>query len=181
VAGVLQADGLALADIGALLSVLDPVGGRMSRLGGNGKALVVVDYAHTPDALEQALLTLRGHTRARLLCVFGCGGDRDRSKRPHMAAIAETLADAIWLTDDNPRTESGDAIIAQMRAGLRAPEHAHIVRDRRAAIAAAIAAASAEDIVLIAGKGHETYQEVSGVRTAFDDRAIAAELLQVAA
>jgi UDP-N-acetylmuramoyl-L-alanyl-D-glutamate--2,6-diaminopimelate ligase len=143
--------------------------------------LVVVDYAHTPDALEQALLTLRGHTRARLLCVFGCGGDRDRSKRPHMAAIAETLADAIWLTDDNPRTESGDAIIADMQAGLRRPEHAHIVRDRRAAIAAAIAAASAEDIVLIAGKGHETYQEVSGVRTAFDDRAIAAELLQVAA
>jgi UDP-N-acetylmuramoyl-L-alanyl-D-glutamate--2,6-diaminopimelate ligase len=181
VAGVLQADGLALADIGALLSGLDPVGGRMSRLGGNGKALVVVDYAHTPDALEQALLTLRGHTRARLLCVFGCGGDRDRSKRPHMAAIAETLADAIWLTDDNPRTESGDAIIADMQAGLRRPEHAHIVRDRRAAIAAAIAAASAEDIVLIAGKGHETYQEVSGVRTAFDDRAIAAELLQVAA
>ena len=181
VAGVLQADGLALADIATLLGELDPVGGRMSRLGGNGKALIVVDYAHTPDALGQALQTLRGHTCARLLCVFGCGGDRDRSKRPQMAAIAETLADAIWLTDDNPRTESGDAIIAQMCAGLREPERAHIVRDRRAAIAAAIAAASAEDIVLIAGKGHETYQEVFGVRTAFDDRAIAAELLQVAA
>lgn len=181
VAGVLRADGLALSEIAHLLNRLDPVGGRMSRLGGHGQALVVVDYAHTPDALEQALKTLRGHTRARLLCVFGCGGDRDRSKRPQMAAFAETLADAVWLTDDNPRSESGDAIIAEIRAGLREPERAHVIRDRRAAIAAAIAAASNDDIVLIAGKGHETYQEVLGVRVPFDDRAIAAEYLQVAA
>lgn len=181
VAGVLRVNGLALAEIAALLGRLDPVGGRMSRLGGLGMPLVVVDYAHTPDALEQALKTLRGHTRARLLCVFGCGGERDRSKRPQMAAVAERLADAIWLTDDNPRAESGDAIIAEMRAGLSLPGNAHIIRDRRAAIAAAIAAAGNDDIVLIAGKGHETYQEVAGVKMPFDDRAIAAECLKVAA
>jgi UDP-N-acetylmuramoyl-L-alanyl-D-glutamate--2,6-diaminopimelate ligase len=116
-----------------------------------------------------------------LLCVFGCGGERDRSKRPQMAAVAERLADAIWLTDDNPRAESGDAIIAEMRAGLSRPGNAHIIRDRRAAIAAAIAAAGNDDIVLIAGKGHETYQEVAGVKMPFDDRAIAAECLKVAA
>jgi UDP-N-acetylmuramoyl-L-alanyl-D-glutamate--2,6-diaminopimelate ligase len=181
VAGVLRVNGLALSEIAALLGRLDPVGGRMSRLGGLGMPLVVVDYAHTPDALEQALKTLRGHTRARLLCVFGCGGERDRSKRPQMAAVAERLADAIWLTDDNPRAESGDAIIAEMRAGLSLPGNAHIIRDRRAAIAAAIAAAGNDDIVLIAGKGHETYQEVAGVKMPFDDRAIAAECLKVAA
>ena len=182
VAGVLRAQGLPLADVAALLGRLDPVGGRMSRLGGSdGKPLVVVDYAHTPDALEQALKTLRGHSQARLICVFGCGGDRDRGKRPLMAASVEQWADAVWVTDDNPRSESGDAIVAEIRAGFRAPERVRVQRDRRRAIAEAIAEADAGDIVLIAGKGHETYQEVNGVKTPFDDRAVAGECLQVAA
>ncbi|MFZ9310299.1 MAG: UDP-N-acetylmuramoyl-L-alanyl-D-glutamate--2,6-diaminopimelate ligase [Arenimonas sp.] len=182
VAGVLLADGMGLNDVAALLGRLGPVDGRMSRLGGmHGKPLVVVDYAHTPDALEQALKTLRGHSQARLICVFGCGGDRDRSKRPLMAASAEQWADAVWVTDDNPRTESGDAIVAEIRTGFRHPEAVRIQRDRRAAIAEAIAAAGPQDIVLIAGKGHETYQEVDGVKAPFDDRAIAAVYLQEAA
>ena len=182
VAGVLLADGMNLGDVAALLGRLSPVDGRMSRLGGaHGKPLVVVDYAHTPDALEQALKTLRGHSQARLICVFGCGGDRDRSKRPLMAASAEQWADAVWVTDDNPRSESGDAIVAEIRAGFRNAEAVHIQRDRRAAIAEAIAAAGPQDIVLIAGKGHETYQEVDGIKAPFDDRAIAADFLQEAA
>ena len=182
VAGVLLADGMGLGDVAALLGRLSPVDGRMSRLGGlHGKPLVVVDYAHTPDALEQALKTLRAHSQARLICVFGCGGDRDRSKRPLMAASAEQWADAVWVTDDNPRSESGDAIVAEIRAGFDKAEAVRIQRDRRAAIAEAIAAAGPQDIVLIAGKGHETYQEVDGVKAPFDDRAIAAEFLQEAA
>jgi UDP-N-acetylmuramoyl-L-alanyl-D-glutamate--2,6-diaminopimelate ligase len=182
VAGVLLADGMGLGDVAGLLGRLSPVDGRMSRLGGvHGKPLVVVDYAHTPDALEQALKTLRGHSQAQLICVFGCGGDRDRSKRPLMAASAEQWADAIWVTDDNPRSESGDAIIAEIRAGFRQAQAVRIQRDRRAAIAEAIAAAGPQDIVLIAGKGHETYQEVDGIKAPFDDRAIAANFLQEAA
>ena len=182
VAGVLLADGERLAKVGELLGKLTPVGGRMSRLGGaDGLPLVVVDYAHTPDALEQALKTLRSHSQAKLLCVFGCGGDRDRSKRPLMAACAERLADAVWVTDDNPRSESGDAIVAEISAGFKQSNRVHVQRDRRLAIKEALAAAGASDIVLIAGKGHETYQEINGVKAPFNDRAVAAECLAVAA
>jgi UDP-N-acetylmuramoyl-L-alanyl-D-glutamate--2,6-diaminopimelate ligase len=182
VAGVLLADGMALGEVADVLGKLTPVGGRMSRLGGTGGVpLVVVDYAHTPDALEQALNTLRSHSQARLICVFGCGGDRDRSKRPLMAACAERLADMVWVTDDNPRSESGDAIVAEISAGFKQPARAYIQRDRRLAIKEALAAAGPADIVLIAGKGHETYQEVNGVKTPFDDRAVAADCLAVAA
>jgi UDP-N-acetylmuramoyl-L-alanyl-D-glutamate--2,6-diaminopimelate ligase len=182
VAGVLLVNGLTLQQVANVLGRLSPVGGRMSRLGGEqGLPLVVVDYAHTPDALEQALKTLRDHSQARLICVFGCGGDRDRSKRPLMAAIAEQLANVVWLTDDNPRTESGDAIVAEIYAGFRQPSSVHIQRNRRLAIKEAIATANATDIVLIAGKGHETYQEQDGIKSPFDDRAIAAEYLAVAA
>jgi UDP-N-acetylmuramoyl-L-alanyl-D-glutamate--2,6-diaminopimelate ligase len=182
VAGVLLHSGLALQQVAEVLGKLSPVGGRMSRLGGeHGLPLVVVDYAHTPDALQQALKTLRGHSQARLICVFGCGGDRDRSKRPLMAASAEQLADRVWVTDDNPRTESGDAIVTEICGGFQQPGHVQIQRNRRLAIKEAIAFANATDIVLIAGKGHETYQEQDGVKTPFDDRAIAAECLAVAA
>jgi UDP-N-acetylmuramoyl-L-alanyl-D-glutamate--2,6-diaminopimelate ligase len=182
VAGVLLADGFALAHVADVLGRLTPVGGRMSRLGGvAGVPLVVVDYAHTPDALEQVLNTLRSHSQGKLICVFGCGGDRDRSKRPLMAACAERLADLVWITDDNPRSESGDAIVAEIAAGLKQPAKAYIQRDRRLAIKEALAAACQADIVLIAGKGHETYQEVGGVKTPFDDRAVAAGFLKVAA
>lgn len=182
VAGVLLADGMALGQVADVLAKLTPVGGRMSRLGGTGGVpLVVVDYAHTPDALEQALKTLRSHSQAKLICVFGCGGDRDRSKRPLMAACAERLADAVWVTDDNPRTESGDAIVAEISAGFAQLDRIHVQRDRRLAIKQALAAAGPADIVLIAGKGHETYQEVNGVKAPFDDRAVAAGFLAVAA
>lgn len=182
VAAVLLAQDIQLIEVAQLLSQLSPVAGRMSRLGGHhNKPLVVIDYAHTPDALEQTLMTLRSHSQARLICVFGCGGDRDRSKRPLMAACAEKWADIIWVVDDNPRTESGDAIVAEICAGFARPNVVNIQRDRRVAIGQAIALAHAEDIVLIAGKGHETYQEINGVKTPFDDYAIAAEFLGEAA
>jgi UDP-N-acetylmuramoyl-L-alanyl-D-glutamate--2,6-diaminopimelate ligase len=164
------------------LAALAPVSGRMNRLGGEARApLVVVDYAHTPDALEQALTSLRAHTHGRLICVFGCGGERDAGKRPEMGAIAEALADRIVITDDNPRGEDGDAIVAQIVAGLKDPDAATIERDRRAAIALAIGDAKPGDIVLIAGKGHEPYQEIAGARHAFDDLAVARAVLEARA
>ena len=170
VAGVLLTLAYDFADIAAHLQTLQPVHGRMNRLGGDGDApLVVVDYAHTPDALEKALDTLRAHTAGRLICVFGCGGDRDRGKRPLMGAIAEQRADLMLITDDNPRSEDGARIVADIHAGLRQPARARIERDRRLAIAAGIAAADIIDTVLIAGKGHEPYQEIKGVKHHFDD------------
>ena len=160
--------------IAAAVPALAPVPGRMNRLGGGATApLVVVDYAHTPDALEQALFSLRDHLRGRLLCVFGCGGERDRAKRPQMAAAAERLAERVIVTDDNPRGEDGDAIVAEILAGFARPEAVTVERDRAAAIAVAIGEAHAGDIVLIAGKGHETWQEKQGVRQPFDDLAVA--------
>jgi UDP-N-acetylmuramoyl-L-alanyl-D-glutamate--2,6-diaminopimelate ligase len=140
--------------------------------------LVVIDYAHTPDALEQALASLRAHANARLICVFGCGGERDRGKRPQMAAIAEHGADLVIVTDDNPRGEDGDVIVADILEGLRAPQRAVVLRDRRAAIEHAIGEAGPDDIVLVAGKGHEPYQEIHGVRHAFDDTLIARAALE---
>jgi UDP-N-acetylmuramoyl-L-alanyl-D-glutamate--2,6-diaminopimelate ligase len=182
VAGTLHALGEAPADIADLLSRLHPVNGRMNRLGGeDGQPLVVVDYAHTPDALEQALSALRAHAEGRVICVFGCGGDRDRGKRPQMAAIAEAHADAVIVTDDNPRTESGDAIVADILAGFSRPDAITIRRDRAVAIAEAIRTAAGGDIVLIAGKGHEPYQEIDGVQHPFDDAATARAVLEARA
>ena len=151
----------------------------MSRVGGDGRApLLVVDYAHTPDALEQALASLREHTPGRLTCVFGCGGDRDRGKRPQMAAIAERGADRVIVTDDNPRSENGDAIVVDIVAGFVSRRNVRIERDRREAIALALVDAGADDVILVAGKGHETYQEVAGVKHEFDDLAVARALLE---
>jgi UDP-N-acetylmuramoyl-L-alanyl-D-glutamate--2,6-diaminopimelate ligase len=182
VAGALHALGEPVAVIADLLSRLQPVHGRMNRLGGDGRLpLVVIDYAHTPDALEQALTSLRAHAAAKLVCVFGCGGDRDTGKRPQMAAIAERLADVVVVTDDNPRTESGDAIVADILAGFADPSAATVERDRAAAIARAVAMAGAQDIVLIAGKGHEPYQEIDGVQHPFDDTETARAALEVRA
>ena len=174
VAGALLALGDAPAQIAGTLSQLQPIHGRMNRLGGDGvRPLVVIDYAHTPDALEQALSSLRGHAQARLICVFGCGGERDRGKRPQMAAIAEAGADVVIVTDDNPRAEDGDTIVADILAGFVDADRAVVERDRAAAIARAIGGAGPRDIVLIAGKGHEPYQEISGVRHPFDDTEVA--------
>ena len=173
-AGCLLALDWDIERIAAAVPALQPVPGRMNRLGGGATApLVVVDYAHTPDALEQALFSLRDHLRGRLLCVFGCGGERDRGKRPQMAAAAERLAERVIVTDDNPRNEDGDAIVADIVAGFARPDAVTVQRDRAAAIATAIADAHAGDIVLIAGKGHESYQERNGVRQPFDDLAVA--------
>ena len=179
VAGVLHALGDASTDIARTLSRLQPIHGRMNRLGGDGeRPLVVIDYAHTPDALEQALNSLRDHAPARLICVFGCGGERDVGKRPQMAASAERLADRVIVTDDNPRAENGDAIVADIVAGFARPEDVVVQRDRARAIARAIGEAGPTDIVLIAGKGHEPYQEIAGVRHPFDDTTVARHHLE---
>ncbi|MFT3806922.1 UDP-N-acetylmuramoyl-L-alanyl-D-glutamate--2,6-diaminopimelate ligase [Arenimonas sp.] len=178
VAGALRALGWPLEKAARVLPSLLPVGGRMSRVGGErGQPLVVVDYAHTPDALEQALASLREHRPRRLTCVFGCGGDRDRGKRPQMAAIAERGADRVIVTDDNPRSEEGDAIVADILAGFANASGVEVQRDRALAIALALRGAGSDDIVLVAGKGHENYQEIAGARHAFDDLAVARHLL----
>ena len=178
VAAVLGALGEPFERIHAALEALEPVNGRMSRLGGDGrKPLVVVDYSHTPDALKQALLALRSHTKGKLICVFGAGGDRDQGKRPIMAGIAERLADAVIVTDDNPRTEDGDTIVAQIMEGFAHRDTVRVERDRAQAIAMALADAKADDVVLIAGKGHETYQEGPQGKLPFDDLAVAREAM----
>ena len=179
VAGCLGALDYTFAQIHKALTQLQPVPGRMNRLGGEGDLpLVVVDYSHTPDALEQALTSLRAHCAGRLICVFGCGGERDQGKRPQMGAIAERLADRIIVTDDNPRGEDGDFIVAQIVAGLSRPSEASVQRDRARAIALALGEARRGDAVLIAGKGHEPYQEIRGIRHPFDDLDVARRALQ---
>ncbi|HMM87123.1 UDP-N-acetylmuramoyl-L-alanyl-D-glutamate--2,6-diaminopimelate ligase [Azohydromonas sp.] len=177
VVGALRALGHPLADAAALLPALTPVPGRMQRVlpaGVDVAALpeVVVDYAHTPDALDKALAALRPLATARggrLWCVFGCGGNRDATKRAPMGAVAERGADRVLLTSDNPRGEPPRAIIEQIAAGFADRARAAIVDDRAAAIALAVAEAGARDVVLIAGKGHEDYQEVDGVKRPFSD------------
>jgi UDP-N-acetylmuramyl tripeptide synthase len=146
-----------------------------------GLPLVAIDYAHTPDALDQALAALRPLARQRggeLWCVFGCGGDRDPGKRPLMAAVAEKNADNVVVTSDNPRSEKPEVIVSQILLGLG---HAHGVQvqvDRALAIEQTLAQAAPEDVVLIAGKGHEDYQEIAGVKTPFSDTAYARAALE---
>lgn len=172
----LLAEGWTLDHATRRLAHTRAVAGRMERFRATGRPLLVVDYAHTPDALEQALLAAREHTPGQLWCVFGCGGERDPGKRPEMGAIAERLADRVVITDDNPRGEAGDAIVADIRGGLKAPDQVSVERDRQRAIHAAYAAADVGDVVLVAGKGHEDYQEVAGQRLPYSDRALAAQL-----
>jgi len=154
------------------LEKVRPVPGRTERYGGGPRPLVVVDYAHTPDALEKVLHSLRAVAgrRARLICVFGCGGDRDRGKRPLMGAAASAIADEVIITSDNPRNEDPQAIIAEVAEGVSG-RHQQIA-DRRQAILAALAQARRGDIVLVAGKGHERYQEIRGVRRRYSDAAV---------
>ena len=158
-------------------SRLQPVTGRMECFGNSQQPLVVVDYAHTPDGLEKALQAARQHCHGRLFCIFGCGGDRDRGKRPQMAAIAEQWADTIILTDDNPRTEDPAVIIADMCAGLQKPAQAHIEHSRTRAIELALSQAVAGDIILLAGKGHEDYQIVGKEKRHYSDRETVMQLL----
>ncbi|MHB1950660.1 MAG: UDP-N-acetylmuramoyl-L-alanyl-D-glutamate--2,6-diaminopimelate ligase [Acidiferrobacteraceae bacterium] len=179
VAAVLLLDGhTPFAEIGDILSQAQPVPGRMERFGGNGSPLVFIDYAHTPDALEKALRALREHVRGRLVCVFGCGGNRDTGKRAVMGRVAEQWADALVVTDDNPRCESAEAIIGDILSGIRTPAAVRVVRDRHQAISAALDAAAPDDIVLVAGKGHEEYQEIGNERIPFSDRESVRSLLE---
>ena len=173
--GVGLAVGLAPQAIARALGEVTAVAGRFERVEAGQPYLVVVDYAHTPDALERVLATARKLAGAhRLGVVFGCGGDRDRGKRPAMGAIASRLADRVWVTSDNPRSEPPEAIVAEIVAGIppaeRAGDRVRMQVDRRAAIRAAIAWARPGDVVLIAGKGHEPYQIIGATRLSFDDR-----------
>jgi UDP-N-acetylmuramoyl-L-alanyl-D-glutamate--2,6-diaminopimelate ligase len=145
---------------------------------GGGDPAVLVDYAHTPDGLANALAACRPFTAGRLICVFGCGGDRDRSKRPQMGAIAAQLADRVVVTSDNPRTEDAQQILADVTAGIPPGASMQVEADRAAAIAAAIAAAAPGDLVLIAGKGHEDYQILGTTKVHFDDREEAEKALR---
>lgn len=169
-AGSLLALGISLKEAVTRLSHVGTVAGRMETVTNDHGILLVVDYAHTPGALEQALLAIRKHTTGRLICVFGCGGDRDRGKRPLMASIAEQSADRVILTDDNPRNERSFQIMNDMIQGLKHPEDVVIEHDRDKAIRFAVQSAQAGDTLLIAGKGHETGQIVCGETYPFDDR-----------
>jgi UDP-N-acetylmuramoyl-L-alanyl-D-glutamate--2,6-diaminopimelate ligase len=178
VIGALIAGGETLAASAGALQDIEPPPGRMQALGGMAAPLVVVDYAHTPDALEKVLATLRETATARggkLLCVFGCGGDRDAGKRPLMGAIAEQCADRVVVTSDNPRSEDPLTIIAAIRSGMQ--QSPDIEADRARAIVQTITQADARDVILLAGKGHEPYQEVAGVRLPFSDAASAKSAL----
>jgi len=146
-----------------------------------GKPTVVVDYAHTPDALEKALEAARLHCKGKLWCLFGCGGDRDKGKRPLMGAIAEQFADVVVITDDNPRSEDPQAIVKDILTGLLDPGRARVVSGRAQAVTNAIMQAQPDDIVLVAGKGHEDYQIIGNRRLDYSDRATVAALLGGAA
>lgn len=178
VAGVLQAMGWELADIVKTISLFEPVPGRLQIVKGldaegetGMQPLVVVDYSHTPDSLERALDALRPTALARkgrLICVFGCGGDRDKVKRPVMGKIVSQKADLVYVTSDNPRTEDPEQILAEILVGM--PSAPNVLPDRASAILQAVLHAMPTDVILVAGKGHETYQEINHVRTNFDDR-----------
>ncbi|MCE5181075.1 MAG: UDP-N-acetylmuramoyl-L-alanyl-D-glutamate--2,6-diaminopimelate ligase [Betaproteobacteria bacterium] len=178
VLATLLVSGVKLEDAVRELNQVKAVAGRLQSLGGNGKPLVVVDYAHTPDALEKVLSALREITgnNGKLICVFGCGGDRDRGKRSLMGEVASRLADEVVVTSDNPRGEDALAIIADIISGMGANYHANA--DRAAAIDAAVRSAQPNDVVLVAGKGHEDYQEINGVRLPFSDIDAVQRILQ---
>ncbi len=181
VANVLAAASLAhlmevpLQAIAAGIEAVSGVPGRLEPVEAGQPFTVLVDYAHTPDALETVLQTARGITRGRLIVVFGCGGDRDRAKRPLMGEVAARLADDVVVTSDNPRSEDPDAIIAEILAGIGRP--VLVERDRRTAIRIALSRADEVDVVVIAGKGHEQGQETAGSKLPFDDRLVALEAL----
>jgi UDP-N-acetylmuramoyl-L-alanyl-D-glutamate--2,6-diaminopimelate ligase len=154
------------------------VPGRMEGIRSNLGFRVVVDYAHSPDALENVLGASRGFTAGRLIAVFGCGGDRDRGKRPQMGRVAAQHADRVFVTSDNPRTEDPDAIIRDIVEGIPAGTDYRVVADRASAIRLALVEARSGDTVVLAGKGHETYQEIQGVKHPFDDREVAERIMK---
>jgi len=187
VANTLTALGIGLGlglDLSVMLTALDEfpgVPGRMEPVDAGQDFAVLVDYAHTPDSVRNVLRTAREITQGRLIAVLGCGGDRDRGKRPQMGREAEIGADLVVITSDNPRTEKPEAIIADIVAGLERPSAAKVQPDRRKAIAEAVAEARAGDVLLILGKGHESGQEFATETLPFDDRLVAREALLTAA
>jgi len=175
--GALLALGFGFDDAIARLGRVRTVPGRMERFAVQGRPLVVVDYAHTPDALAHVLGALREHTRRRLWCLFGCGGERDREKRPKMGQIAEALADSVVITDDNPRRENPYNIIEDIFCGIENPDAIYVNRDRAQAIAHAIGLSRVGDVILVAGKGHEREQQIGDQRIPYSDREEVASLL----
>ncbi|MCM3784430.1 UDP-N-acetylmuramoyl-L-alanyl-D-glutamate--2,6-diaminopimelate ligase [Neobacillus mesonae] len=175
-------EGISLEAIKHSLESIPGVDGRVEAVDGGQDFAVIVDYAHTPDGLENVLRTVNEFAEKRVLCVFGCGGDRDRTKRPIMGQIAAKYSDKVYVTSDNPRTENPDAILEDIKQGLLedgvAPEKYELIVDRKAAIHRAIEQASPGDVVLIAGKGHETYQILGTTKTDFDDRLVAKEAIR---
>lgn len=175
---VLLALGFPLGEAAQRMADIRAVPGRMERFGAGLHApAVVVDYAHSPHALESVLRSLRPHCSGKLVAVFGCGGDRDRGKRPLMGEVASEWADEIILTDDNPRSEDGELIIAEILQGCTQPGRVTVIRNRRAAIETAIRDGAQDDVILVAGKGHETTQEIGNVKHAFSDRQVVREAL----
>lgn len=170
VLGTLLALDVPFAEALKRLERIATVPGRMERIQAPDRPLAVVDYAHTPEALRHALASLRAHTRGRLWCVFGCGGDRDPGKRAPMGGIAESHADRIIITNDNPRSEAPEGIATDILKGCQRPQAITVILDRAAAIAEALSQAVPGDVVLIAGKGHENYQLLGDRRTVFSDR-----------
>lgn len=151
------------------ISALRQVNGRMEIIGESAEITAVVDYAHSPEGLRSALTALRDHFKGEIWCVFGCGGNRDKGKRPLMGEIAEDFCDQLIITDDNPRNEEGDEIVEHILSGIDKPDKVCVIRDRAAAISHAVSNANAGDVVLVAGKGHETYQDIAGSRNIFSD------------
>ena len=176
--GALLAAGMPLSQCLLRLSRVSTVPGRMELFEFPGTPRVVVDYAHTPHALQSVLQALRPHCRGELVCVFGAGGDRDAGKRPHMGAAAETYADRVIVTSDNPRSEQPRAIMQQIVAGFDQPQRAQQIEDRAQAIDTAVRGAAVDDLVLVAGKGHEDYQQIGSQRLPFSDRVQVQQVLQ---
>lgn len=170
--------GLLLEEAISRIQELHAPKGRLESFTAPGKPLVVVDYAHTPDALQKVLQTLHAHTAGELWVLFGCGGDRDTGKRPLMGEVAEQFADHLWITDDNPRTESSQKIIEDILSGIKQPEQVTVQPARETAIRNIIASAAANDIILIAGKGHEDYQIIGQQVLPFSDREIVSQVLK---
>lgn len=176
-AAFLGSQGYPFLEIVKMLSRIGVVRGRMEAVRGEGCASVLIDYAHTPDALEKALLATREHCDGELWCVFGCGGDRDKGKRQQMGEIASRIADHIMITDDNPRSESSIDITKEIARGVLEGTDTQMVTDRREAILKVLAQAKSDDTVLIAGKGHEEYQEIKGKKVSFSDFSIVEEFI----
>lgn len=176
VLSTLLVSGVPLQEAVLAMTQIRSAPGRMQQVGGGNKPLVVVDYAHTPDALEKVLTALRGQVKGKLICVFGCGGDRDAGKRPLMGKVADGIADEVIVTSDNPRSEDPQAIIQSIVADMTGDYR--IEAERAVAISLAIESAKPGDVVLLAGKGHEDYQEIAGVRYPFSDMSVAQRALE---